>query len=236
MLDYSRTSQARLVPLARGVLYLSALVPADIIAYNSRIGTMPAVTTIKSAMRRMSDHKALVIRSLGRDVSVVKRDSRRLVKVKIIIFDNTQHFRRQRDFRMGRENSMIIGVAGTFSHRLVPESALDVLDRRHRISLNLRQQLTVDKLLGLVDMQHLREVGILQWIQALTTFVPEMAIYKHEVSLRYKTRCAKHQMPIERSEIHPLATSNKNEALVTELKDTFSDFLHQLGQTEDDYD
>lgn len=43
-------------------------------------------------------------------------------------------------------------------------------------------------------------------------------------------------MPVCRSKIHPLATSGKNEALISGLKDGLLDFLEQLGQKEDDYD
>jgi hypothetical protein len=48
-----------LVPIPRGILYLACGVPVDIIAYNSRIGNMPATNTIKAALRAFSDQKAI---------------------------------------------------------------------------------------------------------------------------------------------------------------------------------
>jgi hypothetical protein len=102
--------------------------------------------------------------------------------------------------------------------------------------LNLRKDLIVEKLLGMIDQEHLKTIGILQWMQALTTYIPELSKYKHEVSLHYRTRGAKHQIPLKKSKIHPLATSGKNEVLISDLKDGFVDFLDQLGQQENDYD
>lgn len=88
----------------------------------------------------------------------------------------------------------------------------------------------------MIDQPHRKRVGILQWISALTVYVPQCAVYKEEVSLRYLTRCQKQQLPVEKSKIHPLATSGKNEAIIPELKDAFVDFLDQLGQTEEKND
>ncbi|KAJ7431051.1 hypothetical protein B0H11DRAFT_1942223 [Mycena galericulata] len=62
------------------------------------------------------------------------------------IFDNVQHFHKQRDFRIGRENSMIIGIAGTFSQFRVDLAALDISDKRDWIIQSHRAQIIIDKL------------------------------------------------------------------------------------------
>jgi hypothetical protein len=53
-----------------------------------------------------------------------------MTKAILLIFDNVQHFMKQRDFRIGRENSMIIGIAATYVELNVQAAALDVGDKR----------------------------------------------------------------------------------------------------------
>ncbi|KAJ7429297.1 hypothetical protein FB451DRAFT_963813, partial [Mycena latifolia] len=237
ILDFCKNDKARLLPLCRGILYLSSCVPVDIIAVNSRLANMPAVTTIKKALKGFSQQKAVVIRTRGRNVSVIRHpDGRLTTKGKVVIFDNVQHFNRQRDLRIGRENSMIIGIAGTMFEIVVDADALDLLDKRKRIVSSRRPHLTLDELLELIDQSHLEEIGILQYLEAMLNYIPEATVYKEDIHLRYRTRVARIQAPIEKTPIHPFATSGKNEAVITELKDAFLDFLEQMGQTEGDYD
>jgi hypothetical protein len=235
-LDFSRNGRARLVPLARGILYLASCVPVDVIACNSRIGTMPVVTTIKTALKGFSDQKAVAIRTRARDTTIAITDGRETTKAILLIFDNVQHFLKQRDLRIGRDNSMIIGIAATYVQLEVKSTACDVLDKRKRIAMDLRKDVSIDQILGLIDQNHLKIVGRLQWLSALVNNIPQLSIYKEEISLRYRTRAAKLQLPIRKSEIHPLATSGKNEALISDLKDGLVDFLDQMGQKDGDYD
>ncbi|KAJ8509453.1 hypothetical protein ONZ45_g8391 [Pleurotus djamor] len=237
-LDFCHSSKSKLLSVARGVFYLSSGVPADVIAYNSRIGNTPSINTIKATLKTLSDEKAALIRRLGSNdttwIDPGTGDTR--VKVNAILFDNVQQFHQQRDKRMGRENSMVIGVAGTFIELSAPPTAVDLDDRRARLIQNQRKNFTIDRLLGLIDQAHFRNIGILQWLGALTKYIPELNHLQTEVSLRYRTRCQKMILPTEKSRIHPLACSGKNEANISELKDALLDFLDQLGQTTDSHD
>lgn len=197
---------------------------------------MPAINTVKNALKGFSAQKAVAIKTLGQDLSRRTVNGCKQARVIHLVFDNVQHFLKQRDLRIGRENRMIIGIACTFIELWVDPSALDVLDKRRRISLNLRKDITINFLLDLIDQRHLRNVYTLQWVEALTNWIPELAIYKKEVALRYRTRCAKFRIPLEKARLHPLATSAKHEAVTTELKDGFLDFLEQVGQTNKRYD
>ncbi|KAJ7482408.1 hypothetical protein FB451DRAFT_974699, partial [Mycena latifolia] len=129
-------------------------------------------------------------------------------------------------------------IAGTFIDFTVDLAALDPLDKRHRIVHSQRPHLTVDELLGMIDQPqpHIKNIGILQFLEALSNYVPEAAVYKKDIYIRYRTRVAKLNAPVEKTSISPLATSGKNEAYITELKDGFLDFLEQLGQVNGDYD
>ena len=85
---------------------------------------------------------------------------------------------------MGRENSMIIGIAATYIELEVKAVALDAQDKRRRIEQNLRKEIDTEKILGLIDQDHFKRIGRLQWIQALINH-PRLIHYKKEVSLRF---------------------------------------------------
>ncbi|KAJ7806195.1 hypothetical protein B0H14DRAFT_2255004, partial [Mycena olivaceomarginata] len=161
---------------------------------------------------------------------------RKMTKINVLIFDNVQHFARQRDLRIGRENAMIIGIACTYFTFTVDLLALDHLDKRNRILTSRRSTLTIHDLLDLIDQSHIKTIGILQFLEALSHYIPEASVYKADIYIRYQTRASKLQAPVEKTPISPLATSGKNEASIAELKDAMVDFLEQIGQTEDDYD
>jgi len=154
----------------------------------------------------------------------------------IIRLDNVQQYIRQRDLRIGRENKMQIGIAATYfeTEGFVPGAA-DLDDKRRRIAENKRKYLTIEQLLSWIDQKHLEMVGILHWLKVLTDYVPELTDYKSHVSMLFRTRAAKHQLPIQATKVHPLATSGKNEVIITDLKDALLDFFAQIGQTREDH-
>ncbi|KAJ7739732.1 hypothetical protein B0H14DRAFT_3168007 [Mycena olivaceomarginata] len=198
ILDFCKNDRARILPLCRGVLSLASCVPVDIIAINSRLGTMPSINTIKSALKGFSQQEAVVIRTRARDVSVIKDSMGRL-----------------------RDPSQHPHLAASFFQILWDPAALDVLDKRKRIATN---------------QSHLKQVGVLQFLKALTNYISEASIYRKEIYLRYRTKLAKLQLHVEKTPVNTLATRGKNEASIAELKDAFLDFFKQLGQIEGDYD
>jgi len=49
------------------------------------------------------------------------------------------------------------------------------------------------------------------------------------------TQAVKHWLPVCATNVHPLATSRKNEVVITELKDALLDFFAQIGQMRENY-
>jgi hypothetical protein len=177
-------------------------------------------------LRSLADQETVVTKAHGRDPT----------KWGIIRLDNVQQYIRQRDLRIGRENKMQIGIAATYfeTEGFVPGAdSLD--DKRRRIAENKRKDLSVEQVLGWIDQTHLETVGILHWLKVLTDYIPELAELRDHVSLLFRTRAAKHRLPVCATKVHPLATSGKNEVVITELKDALLDFFAQIGQTREDY-
>jgi hypothetical protein len=69
---------------------------------------------------------------------------------------------------------MFIGIAATYVELNVQATALDVVDNHKEIVQNLHMDVMVDKLLGLIDKEHMRKIGCLQWIKALTRNIPSL--------------------------------------------------------------
>ena len=66
-LNFTRNNEARLLPLARGLLYFSFSAPADLMAYASRIGDMPAYSTIYNTLKGLAAHEATITAAHGSD-------------------------------------------------------------------------------------------------------------------------------------------------------------------------
>ncbi|GBE84701.1 hypothetical protein SCP_0606810 [Sparassis crispa] len=141
--------------------------------------------------------------------------------------DNVQKYVRRRDARIGHGNYMKIGLTATVAEAVDFDPAVgDIDDKRARIAQNLRAELTVEKLLGMIDIAHFRKVGTLQWLHTLVTYIPQLAKYQSAVAKLYKTDGAKLCLPSKQKTImHPLATVAKNENIMTELRDALVDFL-----------
>ncbi|KAG6824881.1 hypothetical protein H0H92_005539 [Tricholoma furcatifolium] len=164
-LNFSRNNEARLLPLTRGLLYFAFSAPVDLFAYGSRIGEMPAYSTIYRALINFSAHEAAIISAHASNPQTAGCAQ----------IDNVQNYLLQRDHRIGRENKMNVGIAGIYielDEADVDPAAFDLEDKRRHLASNLRAQLTTDKFFQLIDYQHFERVGQFHWLMALVQFVP----------------------------------------------------------------
>ncbi|KAH9949518.1 hypothetical protein B0H21DRAFT_672644, partial [Amylocystis lapponica] len=225
-LNFSCSNRANILPLARGLLYFSLSAPFDLFLYNSRIGATTAYTTVYRAMEALALHEAALLKAHGQDPR----------SFGVIWMDNVQNYLLQRDPRLGRENTLNIGIAATYVEAPYADpKAFDVEDKRRRLAEGRRKDLTVEDLIGFIDQNHREVVGSLQWLRTLVHYVPELTKYRDHVSMLYKTRGAKRRLPEEPSKVHPFATSGMNETIITEIKNASLDFREQLGQTRDNH-
>ncbi|KAH9934138.1 uncharacterized protein B0H18DRAFT_841114, partial [Fomitopsis serialis] len=227
MVNFSHTKFARLHPSARSIMFFANGASRGIFNYGSRIAFSQSYNATYATLARMSAQRAEHLIKAGKD----KRTGLAMR------FDNVQQHVKVREHRIGHENVMKIGVAGTVAEMF--DFDLAVADaRKKKLSLesNMRATLTVESLLEVVDQHHLRQVFVLQWLQTLVNYVPELATYKSKVAEIYRTQASKFRVPDQKTVIHPLGTSSKNENVITELRDAMIDFLGQIGQSEDDYD
>ena len=103
-LIFTGNNEARLVPLARGLLYFSFSAPANLMAYASRIGEMSAYSTVYNTLKGLATHEATITAAHASNPN----------KWDFLQFDNVQNYARQRDHRIGRVNKMNIGIVVTY--------------------------------------------------------------------------------------------------------------------------
>jgi hypothetical protein len=223
---FCRTSRANLLPLARGILYFGCSVPADIMAYNCRIGTMPSYSTVYKHLEALSIEEALVTSAHGSDPT----------KVGVFLFDNVQNLARVRDHRIGRENHMNVGMSGLWVEAwdIINVHVFDLSDKRQRISCNERANLSVDRLFSFLDQEDADTTGYLGWLEVLVRCVTPLKYQSAQVKARLRGT-AKLVIPVQKSVVHPLAPSGKKETIPSELKVGLDDFLKQIGQTAESY-
>ena len=89
--------------------------------------------------------------------------------------------------------------------------------------------------LSVLDNDHLARVGELWIIKILVDNISQLHVYKKEVTLLFRTRVAKDPLPQKPTKVRPLASSSKNEPVLTELKDALLDIFEQIGQTKDTF-
>lgn len=196
--------------------------------YGSRISSIPGYATIYDTLKILAKQEIERVSALGHQEGVWLK----------IVMDNVQHYLRQRDLRIGRENRLIMGTAATVveAEDFHPD-AYDLDDKLARVQRSERRNLTPSKLLSLLDGGHLLEVTSLQWLRTLVWTVPRLAIYKGKVSELYRGSKVKSVLipSTRKTKVHTLATNGQNESITTELKAGVLDFLKQIGQTSEDH-
>lgn len=217
-MTFSRSNRASLYSLCRGVWLFAVKAHHSVFRVESRLGQSVAYSTVYEALRSMANHKM-------KDLQVAARagSGRHF----IVVSDNIQVYLRQRDHRIGRENKMSKGLAGTAVEMedISPE-AFDLAELARRQALQERKTISVDMILEDIDWEHLDHAGMIQFLQALIRFVPGLTCYEKELKGRRIQLLRKNQLPPDRrTNIIPLASNSSDEILIQEFKQGILDFL-----------
>jgi hypothetical protein len=224
MIAYSRNMYAKVIPLLKGLFNFACGANHYIYKYDSRVGVGPSYNTVYEALIKLAENDALVIREVTKS----------LTSSWVLRFDNVQHYVRPRNFRVGRESTMIIGTAGTVFEVLdFSEAAMSIRKKKEQILEGKRADLTFQKLISFIDTEHIDKVCTVQWLQVLIDYVPWLKKHEPEVTQLYATVAAKKILPPRKSQIFPLPTNGHNETVTAELLKALLDFVQEIGYTED---
>ncbi|THH05249.1 hypothetical protein EW146_g9952 [Bondarzewia mesenterica] len=224
-LNFAHNKFANKLAMAQGMLYFATGAQETIYRISSRIGMSVSYTTTYRTLRSLGHESSAKLLEWGADPG----------RGYILRLDNVQTFLKRRMPGIGRTDQVMMGTAAIVVEAEDYNAVLmDLDDKRRRIEENRRSQLTVDSLHDMIDIQHIHSMLGLQWLLTLVEYVPELAKYKSEVIKLFRTDSRKLTvLSTRRSHVQPLATNDKNEALIVELKDALLDFFQQMHQTQD---
>ncbi|PPQ95548.1 hypothetical protein CVT26_008573 [Gymnopilus dilepis] len=224
-LTFGRSNRASLYALGRAVWMFAAKAPHTLYRVESRLGMSVAYTTVYRALATMSQQKRRILRNA---VASGKNF--------IVVSDNIQVYARERERRIGKENRMITGLAGTaILMEDYDPAAFDLQDLMQRQKEQGRKNLTTKVILDDINTTHLDNVATVQFLQALFAFVPQCSAYKDELKEFMKSHLAiKPIQPTRRSTIIPLATNSADEMTIQGIKEGILDFAStQMGINRD---
>lgn len=192
----------------------------------------PSYNNIFGTLKKLSEDEAQRVKAIGREPE----------QGLDLTIDNVQTYTKQWEPRIGRASVMKVGIAGTAVELVgFDPQAVDLEGWRKRVSEGKPKEMSLKSkdLTDLMNRDHNRTVGALHWLQVLTTYVPQLESYKRDVQERFRTDPSG-SMHIDggrarKTVVHPLATSAKNEASSTDLRDGLVDFLEQIGQTPENH-
>jgi len=196
----------------------------------SRMAQSPSFSTVRRALRIMAKIKRIDLRQ-GLSIEDGSR------KHFIIVLDNIQTYAQQYNQRIGTTNQMITGTAATaVEMEDYQPGAFDLDPLLEQMEDRHRDELTLEKLMDDIDWKHLQMVSMLHWLQALVSFVPSLLSYKNDVMHLFATQASKFPInPSRHTKVHPLGTNGANEVSTQGIKEAVSDFLQQLGISNDTY-
>lgn len=180
--------------MTQGLLYFASSAPVDLFAYRSRIGDMPAYSTVSRALKGLSEYEAAITLDHGQDPT----------KFRVLQFDNVQNYLRQRDHRIGRQNKMNIGLAGTYIElEGVDGVAFDLDDKRRRQAERKRADLSVEGLFGMIDWDHIERVCALHWLFTLVHYVPSWRNSRNTLRCYLKPEAVAYGFPYKPQKFTP---------------------------------
>jgi hypothetical protein len=226
-LTFGRSDRASLYQLCRGLWMFATKTAKTVFRVESRIGQSVAYATVYAALGEMARQKQSELKAkvqAGIHYSIVS--------------DNIQAYRKERDHRLGRENQLLTGLAGTaIQLQDFHPDAFNLQDFLERQARQERRTLTTDMILGDLDPTHLEHVSIMQFLQALISHVKPLSIHQDALA-EYSKVLDKNPIPkTRRSIITPLATNSADEMHIQGLKRGVLDFVStQMGVTAETLD
>ena len=142
-----------------GILFLVNGATQTVLDYSSRMCVTPSYNGILDTLKSLSEDEGRKVKAIGRDWEWGLD----------LTFDNVQSYAKQWEMRIGRENVMRVGMAGTAVElEDFNQQAVNLSERRRLINEGRpkRMSLTAKDLKGLLNERHNRTVGALHWLQA----------------------------------------------------------------------
>ena len=155
----------------------------------------------------------------------------------IVVLDNIQAYKKLWSPSLGGEAQMIIGTGATAVQMDdCPHGAFNLAPLLENCKQNQRSTLTIEALEANIDWAHIRTVERFHWMDALIFYVPALEVHRDTFVQMFNDHTRKHQInPNRHTVVQPLGTNDANEVSTQGMMAALTDFLAQLGITEETY-
>ncbi|KAF9780407.1 hypothetical protein BJ322DRAFT_1023690 [Thelephora terrestris] len=146
-LNFSHNRNTKRLQVFNGTLFLANGATQTVLDYASRLCLAPSYSNMFDILRILSEDEAQKVKLIGGDPT----------RGLDLMFDNVQTFTKQWEPRIGRENTMKVGMAGTVVELAgFNPQAVDLERRRQFINEGKpkKTSLRMDKLTELLDASH----------------------------------------------------------------------------------
>ncbi|KAF9050825.1 hypothetical protein BDZ89DRAFT_593109 [Hymenopellis radicata] len=222
---FCRSPHARLGPILEGLFNIASNASFDTFRYDSRVGNTPAYDTMLRILYGLSQQAAVQTLEICRDPG----------RWYWIVIDNVQNYFRRRSLGIGRENYMVIGMAGTVWVALMAGPGPEALNFEKKALMRKefsRQSVTTGQLLALLPQEHEHRVFSYQWLWVLGNYDHRLAHLKTRANELLRTKGRLQKVPDGRTECFPLPSNNGRETQLPEFQASLFDFFKSAGQTE----
>ncbi|KAI0055021.1 hypothetical protein BV25DRAFT_1922169 [Artomyces pyxidatus] len=223
-LIFGRNSWTNLFAMCRGISLFATKAHQSMYRVRSRLAQCVPYSTVHTTLVTMAVAERKVVQEL---FATPDADP------PLVVFDNMQAMARRREQKLGTANKMIIGTGATaVKMENCEPGAFDLAPILEKYEQGGCRELRIQDVLDKIDIERMQKVFAYHWLDALVTYVPDLAVYRTEVSKLFARNIRKHQInPKQHTTVYPLSTNSANEVSTRGLKDALTDFLKQLGIT-----
>ncbi|KAI0054568.1 hypothetical protein BV25DRAFT_1843569 [Artomyces pyxidatus] len=223
-LIFGRNSWTNLFAMCRGISLFATKAHQSMYRVRSRLTQCVLYSTVHTTLVTMAVAERKVVQEL---FATPDADP------PLVVFDNMQAMARRREQKLGTANKMIIGTGATaVKMENCEPGAFDLAPILEKYEQGGCRELRIQDVLDKIDIERMQKVFAYHWLDALVTYVPDLVVYRTEVSELFARNIWKHQInPKQHTTVYPLSTNSANEVSTRGLKDVLTDFLKQLGIT-----
>ncbi|KAF8231490.1 hypothetical protein L208DRAFT_1459229 [Tricholoma matsutake] len=188
-----------------------------------RVGLSVAYSSVLSTLHTLAADSDILLRVWGATTEIGEPRF-------LFLFDNVNKMQHAWQSIIGWEDEVKSGTAATLIKlKDVPPGAMLAEPLLKNLKEKVCSKLTVEMLVDDIDWAHIESIGATTVLRVWTKHVSGLAKFHSVVESCFSTTYAKHPLQLWKSEIHPMCTTDINEATTTGVASVLYNLISQLG-------
>jgi hypothetical protein len=148
----------------------------------------------------------------------------------LFLFNNVNKMQHTWQVTVGQEDEVKSGTAATLIKlEDVPLGAVLAEPLLHNLKEKVCSRLTLEMLVDDIDWVHVESIGVSTVLQVWMKHISGLTKFWSAVDMHFSNTHAKHPLHLWKSEIHPMHTTDINEATMTGVASVLQNLIGQLG-------